>query len=107
VDLWTGRIGNKSIVLSRTGVGPINAAAATALAIREFEPGAIDGQGAAGAHDPWLHINDSVVSETCTNFAAPEDTARFASDFKLIAFALRIRNRRARVVKGTWDQHHR
>jgi adenosylhomocysteine nucleosidase len=98
---WTGKIGDKSIVLSRTGTGPINAAAATALAIREFEPGAIISQGSAGAHDPSLQINDIVVSETCTDFGAPEEgTVRFASDFKLIAFALRMRNPRGRVVQG-------
>ena len=35
---WTGRIGGHDVVISRTDVGPINAAAATALGIREFRP---------------------------------------------------------------------
>src|SRR5712664_3225994 len=48
---WTGRIGAKSVVVSRTEMGPINAAAATALGIERFHPAAIINQGTAGAHN--------------------------------------------------------
>src|SRR5437879_6059951 len=53
---WTGRIsgkgGVKSVVVSRTEMGPINAAAATALGIQTFQPGVIINQGTAGASNP-------------------------------------------------------
>src|SRR5256885_10083585 len=35
---WTGRIAGRRVVISRTEVGPLNAAAATALGIRYFRP---------------------------------------------------------------------
>src|SRR5690242_6616584 len=55
---WTGRMtgktGMKTVVVSRTEVGPINAAAATALGIQAFQPGIIINQGTAGASNPGL-----------------------------------------------------
>ena len=53
---WRGRIGDKSVVVSRTEVGPINAVAATTLAIEHFKPRLIINQGTAGANDPELKV---------------------------------------------------
>src|SRR5215470_4470361 len=61
---WTGKIGAKSVVISRTEMGPINAAAATALGIERFHPAAVINQGTAGAHDPALSLWDIVVGVT-------------------------------------------
>jgi len=66
---WTGKIGQKSVVVSRTEVGPINAAAATALAIERFAPRAIVSQGTAGANNPDLKVYDIVVSEKVTDYS--------------------------------------
>ena len=67
---WTGRIGAKSVVVSRTEMGPINAAAATALGIEKFHPAAIVNQGTAGAHNPQLMLWDIVVGERTTDYGA-------------------------------------
>ena len=67
---WTGRIGAKSVVISRTEMGPINAAAATALGIEKFHPAAIINQGTAGAHNPLLMLWDIVVGERTTDYSA-------------------------------------
>lgn len=67
---WTGRIGGHDVVISRTDVGPINAAAATALGIREFRPAVVINQGTAGAHNPDLKVYDIVVGEKTVDYGA-------------------------------------
>ena len=67
---WTGRIGRKSVVLSRTEMGPINAAAATMLAIEQFHPASIINQGTAGAHNPDFLIWDIVLGAQTTDYGA-------------------------------------
>jgi adenosylhomocysteine nucleosidase len=67
---WRGRIGPKTVVVSRTEVGPINAAAATALAIVNFRPRLIVNQGTAGADDPALKVFDIVVGEATVDYGA-------------------------------------
>lgn len=67
---WTGRIGAKSVVISRTEVGPINAAAATALGIDHFHPAAIINQGTSGAINPDLALWDTVIGEKTTDYGA-------------------------------------
>jgi adenosylhomocysteine nucleosidase len=127
---WTGKIGTKSVVLSRTEMGPINAAASTALAIEAFRPAAIINQGTAGAHNPKLGVWDIVVGERTRDYGGFEsghgdegagiDHARwkpashrirldnrltdfpsFPGDADLVAAALRVPYRKGRVVKGT------
>jgi len=126
---WTGRIGAKSVVVSRTEMGPINAAAATALAIERFHPAAIVNQGTAGAHNPHLALWDIVIGEQTTDYGAFKSTHRdqgaginptgwaplvhklrldnrtltdfrnFPGDPKLMAAALSVPYSRGRVVK--------
>ncbi len=67
---WKGRIGAKRVVVSRTEVGPINAVAATTLAIVNFKPKLIINQGTAGANDPELKVFDIVVGETAVDYGA-------------------------------------
>lgn len=67
---WRGKIGNKHVVVSRTEVGPINAVAATTVAIVHFKPKLIINQGTAGAHDPSLKVFDIVVGEAAVDFGA-------------------------------------
>src|SRR5262249_49044408 len=55
---WRGRIGAKRVVVSRTEVGPINAAAATTLAIVNFKPKLIINQGTAGGDKHQLEDFD-------------------------------------------------
>ncbi|MCK7496477.1 MAG: hypothetical protein MZW92_40405 [Comamonadaceae bacterium] len=51
---WRGRIAGKTVVVSRTEVGPVNASTATTLAIVNFRPRLIINQGTAGAAMPDL-----------------------------------------------------
>jgi len=67
---WRGRIGGRSVVVSRTEVGPINAVAATVLAIQQFKPRLILNQGTAGADDPDLKVFDVVVGDATVDYGA-------------------------------------
>jgi adenosylhomocysteine nucleosidase len=71
---WTGRIGNKNVVVSRTEVGPLNAAAATAIGIRYFQPRIVINQGTAGGHNRALKLWDIVVGERTIDFSGVEQT---------------------------------
>jgi adenosylhomocysteine nucleosidase len=127
---WRGRIGGKTIVVSRTEVGPVNASTATTLAIRTFRPRLIINQGTAGAAVADLKLFDIVVGEATVDYGAfrsvhadagagvdlsrwtpmphrlrldgGERVAfdRFPSDPDVVAAALRIPNPRGRVIKG-------
>jgi adenosylhomocysteine nucleosidase len=66
---WTGRLAGKRVVISRTEVGPLNAAAATALGIRHFRPRAIINQGTAGGHNRELKLWDIVIGERTTDIS--------------------------------------
>ena len=127
---WTGRIGGRRVVISRTEVGPLNAAAATAVGIRYFHPRAVINQGTAGGHNRELQLWDIVVGERTTDFSGLEqkhgdaDTgvrlerwgplhnrlrldgrervefASFPGDAALVRTALRVPYARGRVVAG-------
>jgi adenosylhomocysteine nucleosidase len=127
---WRGRMGGKSVVVSRTEVGPMNAATATTLAIVNFHPRLIINQGTAGAADPELKVFDIVVGEATVDYGAFRsahadagagvDLARwtpmphrirldgkervefknFPGDAQAMEAALAMPNPRGRVVKG-------
>ncbi len=127
---WRGRMGGKRVVVSRTEVGPINAAAATTLAIVNFRPKLIINQGTAGATDPDLKVFDIVVGSATVDYGAFRsahaeagggvDLARwapmphrlrldgkdriefksFAGDATVLEAALAAANPRGRVIKG-------
>jgi adenosylhomocysteine nucleosidase len=67
---WRGRMAGKSVVVSRTEVGPMNAATATTLAIVNFHPRLIINQGTAGAADPDLRVFDIVVGDSSVDYGA-------------------------------------
>jgi adenosylhomocysteine nucleosidase len=75
---WRGRIGRQSVVVSRTEVGPINAVAATTLAIERFRPRLIINQGTAGATDPDLALFDIVAGEGTVDYGAFRSAPRAA-----------------------------
>lgn len=62
---WQGRYAGLDLVVSRTEVGTVSAAAATVLGIQRFAPSLVLNQGTAGAHRPDLHVGDIVVGRTC------------------------------------------
>ncbi len=67
---WTGCIGKHSVVVSRTGMGPINAIASTTIAIERFHPAAVINQGTAGAHNPQLQFLDIVLGTNTVDYGA-------------------------------------
>lgn len=71
---WTGRIGSKTVVVSRTEVGPLNAAAVTAIGIRYFQPRILINQGTAGGHNRILKLWDIVVGERTIDFSGVRQT---------------------------------
>ncbi len=64
---YQGTIHDIPVVVSRTGVGLVRAAAATAIGIERFHPAFIINQGTAGAHKTDLHVGDIVVGASCVN----------------------------------------
>ena len=65
---WLGTLGGKPVALTRTEGDPLNAVAATALAIRRYSPKLVVTYGIARAHDPALKPGDVVVSKTFVGF---------------------------------------
>lgn len=66
-QFWRGSAAGQEFVVSRTGIGTINAASATALGITLFHPGAVVNQGLAGAHSEHLHVGDIVIGSSCVH----------------------------------------
>ena len=64
---WRGWYAGAELVVSRTEVGTVSAAAATVLGIQRFSPRLVLNQGTAGAHRPDLHVGDIVVGRTCVD----------------------------------------
>ncbi len=65
---WRGTLRGREVVLTRTEGDPLNAVAATTLAIRHFAPRLVLTFGSARAHDPTLRPGDVVVSEKFAAF---------------------------------------
>src|ERR1700730_3920078 len=67
---WRGSLDGHPVIVSKTLQGMSNAAAATAIGIEHYHPGAIVNQGTAGGHDPGLHVYDIVVGASAVNIGA-------------------------------------
>lgn len=67
---WVGTIDGYPVVVSKTRIGVANSAAATALAIENFNPIAVINQGTAGGHDPALKVYDIVLGVKILNAGA-------------------------------------
>ncbi len=65
VKFYLGTINNQSCILSKSGVGKVNAARATQIMIDKFNPACIINIGSAGALEPCLEIGDIVISDSC------------------------------------------
>ena len=77
---WSGVLAGQEVVVSRTGIGELNAACATALGIREFHPRAVLNQGIAGAHREDLRVGDLVVGERVAYLNAWDAPTRGAGE---------------------------
>ncbi len=65
---WLGTLHGKPVALTRTEGDPLNAVAATTLAIRRYAPKLVVTFGSARAHDPALQPGDVVVSQAFAAF---------------------------------------
>jgi adenosylhomocysteine nucleosidase len=80
---WQGTVDGYPVIISKTGMGASNAAAATAFAIDRYQPIAIINQGTSGGHDPSLHVYDIVIGTAAVSLAAfrtPHKLAGTGSD---------------------------
>ncbi|MCF6137702.1 5'-methylthioadenosine/S-adenosylhomocysteine nucleosidase [Pseudalkalibacillus berkeleyi] len=67
---YKGKLDGYPVIVTKTGKGMENTAAATALAIEKYDPVAIINQGTSGGHDPNLNVFDIVIGERTVNIAS-------------------------------------
>lgn len=60
-SFYLGELQGIPVVISRTEIGMVNAAAATALLMEKYQPSILLNQGTAGGHDPQLNIFDTII----------------------------------------------
>jgi len=100
VRFVTGRLHGKEVVVCKSGVGKVNAAATTQVLVDRFGVDTILFTGVAGAVHPELNIGDIVISSSCQQhdmdvtplgFARGmipyQDVSDFPADSKLIRLA--------------------
>lgn len=69
-SFYVGQIDDIPVVVSRTEVGMVNAAASTTLLIEKYQPKVIINQGTAGGHDPNIHVFDTVIGTEVINIGS-------------------------------------
>lgn len=62
VEFMSGRLADKEVVITRSGIGKVAAAMATSLLIEKFAVDAVINTGSAGGFVDELHIGDIVIS---------------------------------------------
>ncbi|MCA0988515.1 5'-methylthioadenosine/S-adenosylhomocysteine nucleosidase [Guptibacillus algicola] len=67
---YKGTLDGYPVIVTKTGKGMENTAAATAVAIEKYDPIAIINQGTSGGHDPELHVFDIVLGERTVNLGS-------------------------------------
>ncbi|MDK9865466.1 MULTISPECIES: 5'-methylthioadenosine/S-adenosylhomocysteine nucleosidase [Staphylococcus] len=111
VIFYKGRLHDKEVVLSQSGIGKVNVAISTTLLIEKFRPDVIINTGSAGALDKSLNVGDVVVSDMVTYHDAdarafgyqlgqiPQMPAQFVADEHLIQKATDAINEQQLVAK--------
>ncbi len=64
IHFYQGKMNNKSVVVSKSGVGKVNSAVCTQILIDKFKIDQVIFTGVAGAIHPELEIGDVVISTT-------------------------------------------
>ena len=64
---YIGTLDDYPVIVSKTGKGLENTAAATAIAIERYRPRAIINQGTSGGHDTSLNVGDIVLGKRTVN----------------------------------------
>ncbi|WP_040727351.1 5'-methylthioadenosine/S-adenosylhomocysteine nucleosidase [Thiomicrorhabdus sp. Kp2] len=63
-EYYMGHIGDKEIVLLRSGIGKVNAAISTALLMQSYQPDYVINTGSAGGFHTDLEVGDIVISSS-------------------------------------------
>lgn len=114
VIIHTGQIAGKSIMLTLSGIGKVNAAIATTLVIEHFQPDCIINTGSAGGIGQGLKVGDVIVGTQiahhdvdATAFGyvlgqVPQQPAHYDSDTNLLRIATRSARffQNARIYQG-------
>ncbi|MGO1059611.1 5'-methylthioadenosine/S-adenosylhomocysteine nucleosidase [Planococcus sp. FY231025] len=69
-EFYIGTVEGYPVIVSKTGKGMANTAAATAMAIEKYNPAAIINQGTSGGHDPELDVFDIVLGKRSVSVGA-------------------------------------
>lgn len=100
-EFITGNISGHEIILLKSGIGKVNAALATTIAIERFQPEVLINTGSAGGLNPNLSVGDIVISTEvryhdvdATVFGyeygqVPQMPPAFIADEKLVDLAFR------------------
>ncbi|AIQ63738.1 MTA/SAH nucleosidase [Paenibacillus stellifer] len=114
ITFYKGTIGGHSVVVTKCGVGKVNAAVATQILIQQCGAAKVVFTGVAGALHPELDVGDIVISSECMQHDmdvtalgyAPgvipyQDTSVFPADPELVRIAGKVcLEREVRYVTG-------
>ena len=67
-EYYEGTLGNKQIIVCRSGVGTVYATMAAVVLILKFEPELIINLGVAGSLNEKIHVNDIVAADRVANW---------------------------------------
>lgn len=67
-EYYEGTLGNKQIIVCRSGVGTVYATMAAVVLILKFEPELIINLGCAGSLNEGVHVGDIVVATSASNW---------------------------------------
>ena len=109
-SFWLGQIGDSSLILTKSGIGKVNAAYGVINLIDNFRPDILISTGCAGGASTDLDIRDVVVStQICYHdvwCGQPNELgqiqglpAKYEADTKLVEIATQLKSN-ARIVPG-------
>lgn len=61
-EFYEGKLNDKQVILTKSGIGKVAAAVATTLLLEKFAPDTIINTGSAGGYDTNLNVGDIVIS---------------------------------------------
>lgn len=68
IEFWQGKLKNKEVVIARSGIGKVSAAAATQAMLLKFNPSLIVNSGVAGGVARNININDIVIATASVQY---------------------------------------
>ncbi|MFC1724884.1 hypothetical protein ACFL4T_04595 [candidate division KSB1 bacterium] len=68
-DFWKGNLAGKDVLISKTEIGPVNAAISTCIAIERYKPALIINQGTCGSIIENLHKKDIIIGKSYVDYS--------------------------------------